>query len=102
VPIVIKRSSGVTRVCGQFDNRAKASRHFAGLGDPLVPLGAALRLQRQGLHGLDADRLAERRRLPGLGADDPAIHLPHRLQVGEDDDRYEPGAQQDDPTPAAH
>jgi len=94
----MKRSIGVTRVCGQFDNRAKASRHFAGLGDPLVPLGAALRLQCQGLDCLDADdRLAERRRLPGLGADDPAVHLPHRLQVGEDDDRDQPGAQQYDP-----
>ena len=28
MPIVIKRSIGVTNVCGQFDNRAKASRHL--------------------------------------------------------------------------
>ena len=94
----MKRSIGVTNVCGQFDNRANCEPPFAGLGDPLVPLGAALRLQRQGLHRLDADdRLAQCRRLPGLGADDPAVHLPHRLQIGEDDDRDHPGAQQDDP-----
>ena len=54
------RSIGIDQGLRPIGQAGEGQPPFAGFGDPLVPLRPALRLQGQGLHGLDAgDGLAE-------------------------------------------
>src|ERR1700757_420688 len=96
--IVMKRSSGVTNVCGQFDSLANSNRHL-----PVSATRSSHWARRCGSNANAFTVLMPTIVSPNVAAfqvsapDDPAVHLPHRLQISEDDDRDYPGAQQDDP-----
>ena len=95
----MKRSIGVTMVCGQLPSLPYARRHLPASAIRSSHSCLALRLDRQRLHRAYAEhRLAQRRVLGDLGGDDTAVDNGQRPQKHQDDDGDQAGAGQHQPS----